>query len=70
MAEFFLPLTGALFKYIKNYITNHTTVSLLLLFHHIFMEGEGLCSFLEGVDDSEFSLENVPFGMASRKGEK
>ena len=29
-----------------------------------------LCSFLEGVDDSEFSLENVPFGMASRKGEK
>ena len=32
------------------------------------MEKEGLCCFLEGVDDSEFPLENIPFGVVSQKG--
>ena len=31
------------------------------------MQAETLTSFLPGADDSEFPLENIPFGIASRK---
>ncbi len=44
---------------------------VLFIIHHIFtalaMQAETLSSFLTGTDDSEFPLENVPFGVASHK---
>lgn len=44
---------------------------VLFIIHHILaaqaMEVETLTSFLEGADQSEFPLENIPFGIVSSK---
>lgn len=44
---------------------------VLIIIHHILaaqtMEVETLTSFLEGADQSEFPLENIPFGIVSSK---
>lgn len=44
---------------------------VLIIIHHILaaqaMQAEALTSFLEGVDNSEFPLENIPFGIVSNK---
>ena len=43
----------------------------LFIIYHIFltttMQAEHLVSFIPGADDSQFPLENIPFGVASRK---
>ena len=44
---------------------------VLIIIHHIFlgqaMQAETLTSFITGADNSEFPLENIPFGIASTK---
>jgi hypothetical protein len=52
-------------------VKQNLMLAALLIFHHIFlvqtMQAENLTSFLSGVDDSEFPLENIPFGIAARR---
>ncbi len=41
---------------------------VLFIIHHILaMQAETATSFLVGVDNSEFPLENIPFGVVSTK---